>query len=381
LKPWHIATTTSAVLFIRTLNSFEKFPADPGYDYLLLASLNGASSWFELDPYLHFGAHFLSWLASFAPLDDQAIALSLLVNAVWSIITAGIFSILRNDRFSPIVATLSALTLPFCPAAAESSLANVGNLKWPMLILAMIAASSNQITRSPTLFGSYFLITGLSNPLTPIVLLPLLINRHQFDAAERKKFTVPMISLTASFLVQAIIVGQSGLTSGSNIDKTYGPWEGMGVFWWAGLFGPSLVSLGVLIICIRFRSNLMSPQLIRLTTAGLAIAVISYFYGGIADRYFVAPMVLSWISVICLISGVLQNKARQIKTFMISIAALLFAIPTVYWFDAMWFLTAGPKWSEQVSTARLTCKEKTGSATLRIGDGSIELPCSYILDN
>jgi hypothetical protein len=29
----------------------------------------------------------------------------------------------------------------------------------------------------------------------------------------------------------------------------------------------------------------------------------------------------------------------------------------------------------------LTCKEKANSATLRIGDGSIELPCSYILNN
>jgi hypothetical protein len=92
-------------------------------------------------------------------------------------------------------------------------------------------------------------------------------------------------------------------------------------------------------------------------------------------------MVLSWISVICLISIISQNKARQIKTLMISIAAVLFAIPTVYWFDAMWFLTAGPKWSEQVSTARLTCNEKVDSATLRIGDGSIEIPCSYILGN
>ena len=347
----------------------------------MLAALNGASSWFELDPYLHFGAHVLSWLASFAPLDDQAIALSLLVNAVWSIITAGIFLILRNDGFSPIVAMLSALTLPFCPAAAESSLANVGNLKWPMLILALVAASGNQITRSPILFSSYFLITGLTNPLTPIVFLPLLINRYQCDAKKRIKFSLPIVGLTASFLIQAIIVGRSGLTSGSNIDKTYGPWAGMGVFWWAGLIGPSVVNLGVLLICTRFRSNLTAPLLVRLTSAGLVLSFISYFYGGIADRYFVAPMVLSWISVVCLISIILQNKARQIKTLMISIAALLFAIPTVYWFDAMWFLTAGPKWSEQVSTARLTCNEKVDSATLSIGDGSIELPCSYILDN
>lgn len=345
----------------------------------MLAALNGASSWFELDPYLHFGAHVLSWLASFAPLDDQAIVLSLLVNAVWSIIAAGIFLILRNDGYSPIVAMLSALTLPFCPAAAESSLANVGNLKWPMLILAMVAASGDQITRSPILFSSYFLVTGVTNPLTPIVFLPLLINRYQSEDDNRKKFSLPIVSLTASFLIQAIIVGRSGLTSGSNIDKTYGPWTGMGVFWWAGLIGPSAVNLGVLVMCTKFRSTLTSPLLIRLTSAGLALSLISYFYGGIADRYFVAPMVLSWISVICLISTILQDKARQTKTLMISIAALLFAIPTVYWFDAMWFLTAGPEWSEQVSTARSICNEETNFATLYIGDSSVKLPCSYIL--
>jgi hypothetical protein len=381
LKPWHIAACTFGILFLRTINSFEKFPADPGYDYLLLATLNGASSWFELDPYLHFGAHVLSWLASFAPLNNQAIFLSLLVNAVWSLVTAAIFSILRNDGLAPVVALLSALTLPFCPAAAESSLANVGNLKWPMLILALVAASSKQITRSPILLSQYFLITGLTNPLTSIVFLPLLINYNKCNKNDRKKFTLPIVSLLTSFGIQAIIVGRTGLTSGSNIDKTYGPWTGMGVFWWAGLIGPSIVSLGVLFICFRFKSTFSSPLLIRLASSALVLAVISYFYGGIADRYFVTPMVMSWISVICLISIILQKKTRQFKTLVISIASLMFAIPTVYWFDAMWFLTAGPKWSEQVSLARSTCKEKTENATLYIGDGSIELPCSYILNN
>ncbi len=381
MKPWHIAAATFGVLFIRTFNSFEKFPADPGYDYLLLASSNGASSWFELDPYLHFGAHVLSWLASLAPLDDQAIVLSLLVHAVWSIITAGIFSILRNDGFSPNAALLSALTLPFCPAASESSLANIGNIKWPMLILALVAASSNQITRPPILYGSYYLITGLTNPLTPIVFLPLLINRNKRDSDKRKEFNLPIVGLIVSFIIQAIIVGRSGLTSGSGSDKTYGPWAGMGVFWWAGLIGPSIVSLGVLLICTKLKSNLLSPLLIRLTSAGLALAIVAYFYGGIADRYFVAPMVISWISVICLISIILQKKAKRIRTVAISVAALLFVIPTVYWFDAMWYLTAGPKWSEQVSKARSTCKDKADSATLSIGVGSIDLPCSYILNN
>jgi hypothetical protein len=155
----------------------------------------------------------------------------------------------------------------------------------------------------------------------------------------------------------------------------------MGVFWWAGLIGPSIVSLGVLFICFGFKSTFSSPLLIRLASSALVLAVISYFYGGIADRYFVAPMVMSWISVICLISIILQKQTIQIKTLVISIAALLFAIPTVYWFNAMWFLTAGPKWSEQVSLAQSTCKEQVGSATLRIGDGSIELQCSYILNN
>jgi hypothetical protein len=381
LKPWHIAACTFGILFLRTINSFEKFPADPGYDYLLLATLNGASSWFELDPYLHFGAHILSWLASFAPLNNQAIFLSLLVNAVWSLVTAAIFSILRYDGLAPVVALLSALTLPFCPAAAESSLANVGNLKWPMLILALVAASSKQITRSPILLSQYFLITGLTNPLTSIVFLPLLINYNKSNKNDRKKFTLPIVSLLTSFVIQAIIVGRTGLTSGSNIDKTYGPWTGMGVFWWAGLIGPSIVSLGVLFICFGFKSTFSSPLLIRLASSALVLAVISYFYGGIADRYFVAPMVMSWISVICLISIILQKQTIQIKTLVISIAALLFAIPTVYWFNAMWFLTAGPKWSEQVSLAQSTCKEQVGSATLRIGDGSIELQCSYILNN
>ncbi len=353
---------------------------DPNYNYLHSASLNGAKSWFDLDPYVHFGAHLLSWLASFATLNFESIALSLIVNAVWSSIGVCIFFLLRREGIPTFICFLSTLTLALCPAAAESSLANVGNVKWPMIILAIVLTSSKQIVRSPYLAGLYLFVTGLTNPLTAIVFLPMLMNLSRREAHERKKFIPIILGLTSSLLIQVIAVGSSGLTTGSGGSKTYTPWPGMGLFWWGGLIGPSALCLIVLFIYSMFNVMAVSPLTIRITVTGLLLSVSSYFYGGIADRYFVAPMVLSWIASIALLSDILRSTRRRHRAVSTVLAAIVFAVPVVHWFDASWYLTTGPTWSSEVSKAKLTCRSNSQSVSLNIGTSAYELSCSYILN-
>lgn len=190
-----------------------------------------------------------------------------------------------------------------------------------------------------------------------------------------------MVGLSVSFLIQAMIVGSTGMRSGSGGDKTYGPWPGMGLFWWAGLIGPSAICILILFVYWQFNLRPSSRLTVRLAVSGLLLSVMSYLYGGIADRYFVSPMVLSWIASILLICDLSRKLNRTFRVMMTLVAAIIFAIPVFYWFDAMWFLTAGPKWSDEVSTAILECRGGSEFATLYVGESATELPCSYVLDN
>ena len=362
----------------RTFQSFEKFPADPGYDYILLAARSGARSWFELDPYLHLGAHVLSWFASLFPISIQAVTLSIVINIVWSIIGVTIFVILRHQGLSSFVSLISAFTLSLCPAAAESSLANVGNIKWPMLVLAIILASSQQIFKSPIISGCYLLLTGLTNPLTAIVFLPLILNFARCQVYERKRFLIPIICISIALIIQIYVVGTNGITTGSGGDRTYTLWSGIGVFWLAGLFGPPTTCLLIVVLTTQLNLKSNSDFIVRLSMSGLSLSLLSYLYGGIADRYFVAPMTISWISAILFLEGFLKNRPKAIQYSISFLSAIVFISPTVYWFNAMWFLTAGPKWADEFAAAQIQCESPVKTVFLKIGASKIELSCSYI---
>ena len=374
--------TIFTILNTRTLQSLARFPADPGYDYVLSGATNGISSWFDLNPYVHFGAHFLSWLASFAPLETQAFVLATLVHLLWSAIGVAISIVLHREGFSRFVSILSALTLALCPAASESSLANVGNIKWPLLIFALILASSNQVIRFPKLSCAYIFLTGLTNPLTVIIFLPLLMNYLASENIHKKLFKIPFTGLLISFGIQVVIVGSSGLSRGAGGVKVLTPWPGMGLFWWFGLVTPTIICLGALLLQSLFHLHSSSKLIIRIAVAAPLLALASHLYGGIGDRYFVAPMVISWIVSIVFISGLGARLNRNQFLVVAVTALLLFAVPTVKWYNSSWYLTAGSTWSDEVKKAQTVCSNGRAFVNLEIGDlNNTELPCVYIRRN
>ena len=103
--------------------------------------------------------------------------------------------------------------------------------------------------------------------------------------------------------------------------------------------------------------------------------------GGIADRYFVAPMTLAWIcGVLFLIDFV--EIFRKIRIFAIAIAFVVALVPVVYWFEAGWFLTSGPTWTSQVDQATKFCvKYPDSEVELFVSpSGSSEITCLQVLN-
>ena len=76
--------------------------------------------------------------------------------------------------------------------------------------------------------------------------------------------------------------------------------------------------------------------------------------GGIADRYFVAPMTLSWLASALLLRQMTVTIPLVGKLLVVT-ALLLFLVPTVKWFRAGWYLTSGRTWSDQIYDARYFC--------------------------
>jgi hypothetical protein len=198
----------------------------------------------------------------------------------------------------------------------------------------------------------------------------------------RKLMMLPIMGLLISFGIQVIVVGSSGLSRGAGGVKILTPWPGMGLFWWFGLVTPTIICVGSLFLRSLLHLHSNSHLIIRIAVAAPFLALASHVYGGIGDRYFVTPMVISWIVSIVFISD-LGARLNRTQFLVVSGAALLlFSVPTVKWYNSSWYLTAGPTWSDEVKKAKTLCSDGRSSVILKIGDlNNTELPCVYIRHN
>ena len=369
-------------LILRTIGSMNRFPADPGYDYILSAELRGMNSWFNLDPYLHFGAHFLSWLSSLLPIQIQAVGLSLLSHSIWVLASIGIYIALWSEGLNRTTRFAGALSLILIPVAAESGLGNVGNIKWPLMALSIVLASTDMTIRYPRSTSVILILSGLTNPLLLIALVPIALRFRISDPLTRKRLVPIALVITSTFVVQAFLVGLGGLGKGRGDSRILSPWPEMGLFWWYGLLGPVLLIVGYFIGHRIFKNVPHSFALSRIALTVPVLVVASYIYGGIADRYFIAPMVLAWIVTISLILAITKPMNVIGRIFITGAVLVAFGLPTVKWFSASWYLTSGPTWSEEINRATDDCNRDAVTVVVQVGAGNMtELDCSYILQN
>ena len=373
--------TSLAILFTRSLNAFNRLPADPGYSYVEEASNQGIASLAIGDPYFHIAARTLAWLTSFAPLEWHAIVLSTLVHLVWAGCAVCIAYLVYFEAIPRWVAGLAGLLLICAPHASESSLGNVGNVKWPLLAAAIVLCSSSRVTTlSRTGPIALLIVTGLTNPISLLCVFPLIRLGLNEKAVRRQLLPLALVILATTAL-QLAKVGVSAASSGRDA-RVSEPWNGMGIFWWSGLVGPIIIALVSLAISLVSRSRNYSPSNMatNLGMISVILAAVSYRLGGIADRYFVAPLTLSLVSCLLALSES-QTLNERVRLVVLTATAVMVLVPSLKWFSASRYLTSGPTWSAEVQSARDLCRESTQSnVSLEVAGGStVELDCEYVL--
>jgi len=369
------------VLLARSRESMAYLPSDPGYGYIYAASRNGVTALVQGDPYFHLVARLLAWIDLWFPLATQAIVLAVMVHLVWTLSAVTIANVLWTETGSRVISVLAGLLLVTAPHASESSLGKVGNVKWPLLAASLVICSSAEYLSTKSHFIPIFIAaTGLTNPLTVLCLVPLAMSWRSH--AQHRKVILGIGILVAVLLSTNIVkLGVGNAASGRDSKVTL-PWAGMGLFWWSGLVGPILVSGASLLIALILhkRKPHLCGLIIRLSVTVIALQITSYQLGGIADRYFVAPLAISLIgaSLCCLVYSQLTSRLFPLAVLALAGAVV---IPSAKWFSSGWYLTSGATWRDGVTIAKITCESDTSQvAALPVSpDSSEEIDCNYIL--
>lgn len=368
------------ILLGRTRNSLPRLPSDPGYSYIADAAMSGLLSLVEGDPYFHVAARFLAWLTSWFPLSTQALVLASLVHLVWAGCATAIALVVKLESKSTSMAVLAGMLLVTAPHASESSIGNVGNVKWPLLTSLLVICSSDRAVRHfRGLSITMMVLVGLSNPLTVLCVVPLAALSYRTRAISARAVQLGGLCLLM-FIIQVIQVGGSAVLSGQSA-RVARPWDGMGTFWWSGWLGPVIVSFFIIVLhllVVEFVGVFSRFESLLAITAFVA-AIASYLMGGIGDRYFVLPMTISLIALLVTIREL--RTPNQLKRVVFGLALIAIVVPTTKWFNAGWYMTGGPTWHSEVERANTMCNTQS-FPTVQLAlspDGSVELPCEYVL--
>jgi hypothetical protein len=381
-----LITTWTILLFLRTTNSIGRFPADPGYDLILQARLGKGIQTFSTDrwPYFYVIPRALIDFVTIWPMRFEAVMLGSLINLVWVgsafVVLATVFYQTRNLVLSIICGSLLVLS----PVAMESSLGSFGNVKWPLTVALTFALSEPAFLRerSKSVLLAVFLI-GMSTPVIIFCIFPIAywsakkqINRNLSIAL------FGLITLTTLLQVNAF-GGFSEASKGWGDGKTF-DLSGLGFFWIYGQLAPIAISIFTIgfIGFKRLKGREVSSFSLCLSVTSVCLITSSLYLGGIADRYFVAPLTLASVGVLVTIWIKPFSQRFSLQEVLV-LAFLMFSIiPSVKWFGTGWYLTSGPKWSSEVAEARVVCSKGTVQAVL-LGvspSGDIEIDCGVIRD-
>jgi hypothetical protein len=155
----------------------------------------------------------------------------------------------------------------------------------------------------------------------------------------------------------------------------------MGVFWWFGLMGPLVVSLAAIALSLRgtVAGDEAHISIFTLATSSIALSVSTYLLGGIADRYFVAPMFLSSLGAMFVMWNMWTSGNKWLQAIVL-LGIIAMMLPSLHWFSASSWLTSGPLWSDEAERALEFCSSgDRGAAELGVTPtGTTEVPCAVI---
>lgn len=375
-----LALVFGLVLSLRIRSALFRLPPDPGYymfDDARHASFWKVFSYNSWEGYICILQRLIALSTKPFPLAYTAILASLITSLVWVFTGIGVFAVLRALTKSTSLALLGSAMVIFVPSAAESSVGNIGGVKWQLFILAsMIAASPSFYERFKSSAILIFLVSGLSNPIAILTVIPLF---PSLIGSRSKISRMPKILLICSsciFAIQLLAFRASGAhTVRSQIVRwKFGQFS---FFWNFNFLFPLLLAAVVLSVVLLtfFTSCRIMWAPLSVATTSLAVGLISYVQGGLADRYFVAPTVLSWLSLILLFHEA-SGVTRAVTRALLIATSSIFLIGSITWFQASSYLNSGPTWSSEISRIRIECMQTNAEwIDVNLSLGTVEIRC------
>ena len=135
--------------------------------------------------------------------------------------------------------------------------------------------------------------------------------------------------------------------------------------------------LVILVSVIEFRKDVeiyWPPLTLALTS--LCVWLVCYLQGGLADRYFVAPTVISWVALILAFAN-RRSRFPNLQRLIFGGTTCLVVIASVVWFPASSYLRSGPSWHNDVDRASKICAENASrEVEVNLSIGSTSVRCS-----
>ena len=347
---WSVVTglVYVVVIFARGWKALDRIGSDTGYTYVPDAVKGNLLTLFKPFPeYFEISGRATAEIVAIFPIRYHAIASSTVVNLIWVALGLFIYAVVFQETKNQVVSSLAGLVLLVIPHANESSLGNIGMIKFPLTAAVAIAfCASRAISKYPKLIAVVALIAGLSQPILVVTALPLFWLLRTSNRELRRKVLGLLVVVFGTFIMQLFKVGLSTAVKGRSGSSVKSLWPGMGLFWYSVIFFPTLFVLLIFTLNtvkpIRFSKYNQVRYLLGVSTIALAICFL--MMGGIADRYFVAPMTLACIcGILFLVDFVDIFKKFRILTIAVTFSVAL--VPVVHWFEAGWYLTSGPTWT------------------------------------
>jgi len=385
-----IQATVLYVLYLavglgRIRNSFDHLPVDPGFEFFEDTYKHGVSALIKTEGgYLDIPRRMIAELVTLFPLRQTGNVGSFIWLLMVSATAVFVAAMVKRIHQSKVLAIVCGACVVLAPSASESQIGNQSVVKWFLILVAIVVVSlpeEHQLSARTT--AVLVLFSGVSNPMTVLAAVPLGLALLQRKLNLKDSGTRLILgAFILGFAIQLISWKTTGVGVQKYDSRTYALWPGAGAFWYYNLIIPPLT-------CAAFVVRSMLPEwswcpkpsrfVLHLSLTGLVLFVVTYALSGIGDRYFVVPQVLAFI-VVAIYTVQHFEGTKFVLRAALAVSIAIFFCASLKWYDAGWFLAAGPKWSEQVDGARAKCEvDSTLIIKLEQALGTTDLPCSVIL--
>jgi len=374
-----------AVGYGRIRHSFDHLPVDPGYEFFEDTYRQGVSALIKTEGgYLDIPRRIIAEIVTLFPIRQTGNVGSLIWLLMVSATAVFVAAMVKRVHPSKVLAIACGACVVLAPSASESQIGNQSVVKWFLILIAIFVVSlpeEHQISARTTAF--LVLLSGVSNPMTFLAAAPFGVSllQRKLDLKDSRTRLI-LGSFIIGFVVQLVSWKTTGVGVQKYETRTYSLWPGAGAFWYYNFIIPPLT-------CAAFVVRSMLPEwswcpkpsrfILHLSLTGLVLFLVTYVLSGIGDRYFVVPQILAFI-VVALYTVQHFEGTKFVLRAALAVSIAIFCRASVKWYDAGWFLSDGPKWSEQIDQARVTCAaDLMQTIKLEQAMGTTDLPCIAIL--